>query len=174
MGEGEDTGRPGSAEGRDTGGDVEGKGSLGGEETVRGKLDSTETGRPGGADKEGLGENVREGEDTGRPGGADKEGLGENVREGEDTARPGSADIQEGMGEGAKDTGRPGRGSVNEGQKDAGGPEGGRRGEVERKGTTVGEGTSRDTSVGSVWVKENIGEKNKENGATGSGTDGRG
>ncbi|XP_031750370.1 opioid growth factor receptor-like isoform X2 [Xenopus tropicalis] len=193
--EGEDTGRPGSAEGRDTGGDVEGKGSLGGEETVRGKLDSTETGRPGGADKEGLGENVREGEDTGRPGGADKEGLGENVREGEntgrpggadkeglgenvregeDTARPGSADIQEGMGEGAKDTGRPGRGSVNEGQKDAGGPEGGRRGEVERKGTTVGEGTSRDTSVGSVWVKENIGEKNKENGATGSGTDGRG
>ncbi|XP_002943244.3 LOW QUALITY PROTEIN: opioid growth factor receptor [Xenopus tropicalis] len=145
MGEGaKDTGRPGSAEGRDTGGDVEGKGSLGGEETYRGKLDSTETGRPEGADKEDLGENVREGEDTGRPGsaeggdtggdvkgkgslggeetdrvkldstetgrpgGANKQGLGENVREGENPGKPVSSDKEENTREEEKETGRPG------------------------------------------------------------------
>ncbi|XP_031750446.1 opioid growth factor receptor-like protein 1 [Xenopus tropicalis] len=71
-------------------------------------------------------------------------------------------------GEGEGNCGNSGRGSVNDGQKDAGGAEGGRRGELERKGAAEGEGTSRDPSVGSVWTEGNIGAENMENGAAGS------
>uniref|UniRef100_A0A803JLA5 Opioid growth factor receptor (OGFr) conserved domain-containing protein n=1 Tax=Xenopus tropicalis TaxID=8364 RepID=A0A803JLA5_XENTR len=183
MGEGaKDTGRPGSAEGRDTGGDVEGKGSLGGEETDRGKLDSTdstETGRPGDADKEDLGENEREGEDTGRPGsaegrdtGGDVEGKGslggEETDRGKldstETGRPGDAD-KEDLGENERegeDTGRPGSAEG----RDTGG-------DVEGKGSLGGEETDRgkldstETGRPGGADKEGLGENVREGEDTG-------